>query len=214
MAGLLVAIEGLDGSGKSTLAGGLRDRLEELGHPTVLTREPTSLVTGKVLRERLMGERIGGMVDAAIDAEYFVADRILHNDRIIGPALKSGKHVVSDRYDLGTLAYQSTQGLPLRYLIEKRQALLDLGLIAKPDMQLLVDVAPETAMKRLAATGKRLEKFEALNFLSALRKTYLDLPSHVDDQITILHGDAPPAELLAAAMKAITPLLSHQPPLP
>lgn len=172
-----------------------------------LTQEPTSLATGKVLRERLKGERPGGLIDAAIDSEYFLADRILHNHVTIKPALAAGRNVVSDRYDLGTLAYQSTQGLPIEYLLEKRKWMLQLGLVEKPAVHILVDAEPESAMRRLRRTGKALEKFEHIEFLAALRRTYLELPGRLDDRIAVVDAEQGPDEVLGEAKEIVRPFL-------
>ena len=50
-----IVFEGIDGAGKTTQIKLLASRLEKMNIPCVLTAEPTSLPSGKKLREALSG---------------------------------------------------------------------------------------------------------------------------------------------------------------
>lgn len=205
--GVLVALEGIDGSGKTTVATAVRNLLIQEGFPVLLTHEPTEFMTGQVLRQRLSEGHSGTIVDAEIDTDYFFADRVYHNQTVVKPQLESGVNVVSDRYDLGTLAYQSTQGLPLEYLLERRRWLLSLALVERPVLNIVFDVSPATAVSRLAKAGKRREKFENEEFLAKLRETYQRLLSVVDDPIAVVDAERDVSEVVKDVYKKIRSLL-------
>ena len=72
----LIVIEGLDGSGKGTQAALLAEAMRADGRTVHQTAEPTSSVTGGMLRDAL-----GGIVkrDAYELSALFLLDRIFHN---------------------------------------------------------------------------------------------------------------------------------------
>lgn len=210
--GIFVAIEGIDGSGKSTVATRVVEKLNQKGYQTVLTAEPTKGETGLLLRERLKqsSKESGGVVEGAIDAEYFFADRIYHNHALIKPKLESGIHVVSDRYDLSTLAYQSTQGVDMDYLVEKRDSMRRLDLIEKPTMVILLDVSVETALKRLEGTKKTMEKFEDPNFLTRLKENYFRLYKRLDDNMKLVDAERGIEDVVESACDLITQAIENR----
>lgn len=194
--GLLFAVEGIDGSGKSTIVRSVGKRLVREGYRVRLTAEPSDLETGRVVRARLTRRLADALVDAEIDADYFLADRVYHNYTLIRPWLREGVHVVSDRYDLGTIAYQSCQGLPIDYLLDRRSWLLRLGLIEKPAIHFILDLTPETALARMDSRKLRT-KFENRSFLTRLRSVYQSLPQLVDDRIAVVDAEQSEREVAA-----------------
>ena len=170
--GLLVALEGIDGSGKSSLAERLVERCEARGLPAVLTREPTDTWLGEAVRRSI---REGG--DPFVDAFLFLADHAAHV-RQCSAWLAEGKVVVSDRWGDSCLAYQAAALEP--HLAARGTQALDWLLAAqgpitrRPDVVLLLDLAPELALQRIA-TRPELVKFEEREFLAKVRRNYLDL---------------------------------------
>jgi len=193
--GMLFAIEGMDGSGKTTVASKVGKELVRKGRQVRLTREPSEFETGDVVRSRLTRPLSDSLVEAEIDADYFLADRVYHNFVFIKPLLEHGVSIVSDRYELGTVAYQSTQGLPIDYLLDRRRWLIRMGLVEKAAVHFVLDLQPATALKRLASRGKS-EKFDDVAFLRRLRKTYESLPSLVDDRIVFINAERPVARVV------------------
>lgn len=98
-----VVVEGPDKGGKSTLIEGLKERLD--GN-WLYTHEPSSGDYGQLLRQKL-GEDEDPSVS---DLFLFLADRYDHVENTIEPALQSDEYdgVITDRYHLSTLAYQSS----------------------------------------------------------------------------------------------------------
>jgi dTMP kinase len=109
--GKFIAFEGADGAGTTTQSKLLVKALcKALGSDKVLhTFEPSNGVIGKTLRKILSGtEGALGDVWGWRELSYmFMADRIHHVKAEVIPALKSGMHVVCDRYYASTLVYQS-----------------------------------------------------------------------------------------------------------
>jgi dTMP kinase len=103
-------------------------------------------------------------------ALLFAADRMDHLDSTVAPALRSGAVVVSDRYDLSSLAYQSVtahngpESIPwIREL--NAQAL-------RPDVTIVIDVPAEIAEERRRARGGTEELFDAREIQSRLASVY------------------------------------------
>ena len=181
--GLFVSFEGIDGCGKSTQARMLADYIFELSkyNHVLKTREPYD------------NEKIRKMLVAQADpyshgvelAKMFIEDRKNHVKKLISPTLKSGGYVISDRYSFSTLAYQQTQGVPLKKLVEMHRGL------PIPDLVFIVDVPAEVALKRMKkdSVRKTEQKFEKdKEFITQLRKNYIELTKLPNHHIIIVDG--------------------------
>lgn len=162
--GLFIVIEGLDGCGKSTHRGMLGKRLRELGYRVVETREPSDGPVGRLLRER--SER-GLRFPAEVEALLYAADRLLHINEVVKPALGKGMVVVSERYFYSSVAYQGAEGIDLDWIRRLNRFVL------KPDLAILLDIMPETAVERMR--GRRLTAYEDYETQKRVREIYLKL---------------------------------------
>lgn len=149
---MFIAIEGIDGSGKSTLAKSLAVAMNALGFDTILTREPGSPDLEHVLRD--LFKRPQGPLGANEMAIVFTADRLLHVDGTIRPALAEGKMVVCDRYKLSTAAYQLANGASFGLISQL------LAVPPDPDLTLYVQTPLAVARERLIARGGKLDSYE------------------------------------------------------
>lgn len=161
MAGLLIAFEGLDQSGKQTQAQELRERLRGLGYKVRLVSFPdygTSI--GEEIARALQGER-----DYAPDVMQllFIANRYERK-----PAMEhwidGGLILICDRYRASSIAYGEAHGLDADWLTDIQKFL------AKPDLTILLDISPETALRRKAVGRDRYER--DLQLLERVRKSY------------------------------------------
>jgi dTMP kinase len=161
-----VVIEGIDGCGKSSVAKLVADRI---GKRAVLTREPTESWMGKAVRR---GDK--NQISPFTDALLFMADRVLHTERI-SELLRKKKLVISDRYYHSTVAYQAANlqkefnGDAFNWLLEA-----NLKISLHPDLTVLLVIPPEVALKRVGKRGK-LSRFEKLGFLRKVHNNYLKL---------------------------------------
>ncbi|MBO8144321.1 MAG: dTMP kinase [Thermodesulfobacterium sp.] len=161
--GKLITIEGIDGAGKTTFAKALYEKLKEKGINCIFSCEPTFGPFGKKIKEILIkGENSSQELRA-----LFLKDRMWHVENIIIPALEEGKWVILDRYYLSTLAYQGSQGLPLKELLVENETIAPI-----PDLIIYLDLPLEIAFERIETRKKKLSFFEKKEFLKNVKKNY------------------------------------------
>lgn len=192
---VLITLEGIDGTGKSTLVRALGSRLADL--EPVFTREPTTAWTGEAVRRGIAEE-----VDPIAEALLFAADHAHHVASVVGPALAAGRLVVSDRYSDSRYAYQSVvlEGRvpePLAWL----KALHD-GWTIPPDQTVLLVLAVEEAVRRIAAHDRR-EHFETAETLAKVQAAYLALAEEEPARFVLVDAEKEPAEIAAFVANAI-----------
>jgi dTMP kinase len=149
--GLLVTFEGGEGVGKTTQTQLLIQHLTAAGHPVIGLREPGGTPLGDYLREWLKASDQPLTPEAELF--LFTAARAELVRTQVRPALDAGKVVVLDRYADSTTAYQGYgRRLPLA-LVRSANALATGGL--QPDLVVLLDAPPRTALERtLARAGE------------------------------------------------------------
>lgn len=148
--GALILFEGVDRCGKTTQAKKLVDALSAGGSQAVLMRFPDRETT------------IGKMINAYLKNSTELDDRAVHllfaanrweklND--ILSALRSGKHVVMDRYAFSGVAFSSAKpGMDLEWCKQP-----DAGL-PLPDAVVWMELPVEAAAERGGFGGERYEK--------------------------------------------------------
>jgi dTMP kinase len=156
--GRLIIVEGIDGTGKTTLVKGLYRRLLAHGRPAVCTFEPSDGPWGRKLRKSFSApERLA----PESELELFQKDRRDHVAQVLKPDLAEGKVVVCDRYYFSTMAYQGARGLDPEAIRKANEAFAP-----TPDLVLLLDLAPEVALRRIRDTrGQTPNSFEQLAYL-------------------------------------------------
>ena len=103
--GRFISIEGGEGVGKSTQIAALAAFIEQKGFKVVLTREPGGTEGAETIRQLVLGGSAERWLPRA-EALLFAAARSDHVERLIEPALASGKWVISDRFIDSSRAYQ------------------------------------------------------------------------------------------------------------
>ena len=103
--GRFISIEGGEGVGKSTQIAALAAFIEQKGFEVVLTREPGGTEGAETIRQLVLGGSAERWLPGA-EALLFAAARSDHVERLIEPALASGKWVISDRFIDSSRAYQ------------------------------------------------------------------------------------------------------------
>lgn len=194
-----IVFTGLDGCGKGEQIIRLVKYLYEKNkHKDVyLTREPSNGPFGQKLRQGILKEDKDPMEKARLCLDLYVKDREWHVNNIILPQLKKENIVICDRYHYDTMAFQQTQGIPLKEIIELNKNL------PKPDIVFLLDVDPETALERIEKRGIDKTKFEKLEFMKKLRENFLDLPNHINDNIKIIDAKKSIEEVFSDILKIL-----------
>jgi dTMP kinase len=190
MSGYLVAFEGLDQSGKETQAHLLRDRLKGFGRRVRLVSFPdygTSI--GEEIARALQGEREYG---PDVMQLLFVANRYERKPDM-DAALASGIVLLCDRYVASTIAYGEAHGLDAGWLRDVQ------AFLRPPDLTILLDIAPETAVRRKSSDRDSYERNLAL--LAGVRASYLRQAA--DGQWTVLDGERPRDEVAADVASAV-----------
>ncbi|MGD9997101.1 MAG: dTMP kinase [Ilumatobacteraceae bacterium] len=145
-----IALEGAEGCGKSTQAARLAAALD-----AVLTRETGGTEIGRRIRAILHDTATTGLSHRA-EALLTAADRAQHIEQVVAPSLASGRHVVSDRSVLSTLAYQGYgRQLPLDELRHINGWAIDQ---CWPHLAIFLDVPLTTLEQRMH--GRELDRFE------------------------------------------------------
>jgi len=180
-AGLFIVFEGTEGAGKTTQLARVADRLKELGHDIVVTREPGGTPVAESIRELLLTDH-DEPISPNTEMMLMCASRDQHLTTRIRPALRQGKTVLCSRFVDTTFAYQVTG----RGASEKLFYALTIDVVqdTRPDLTVFIDIDPETSAQRQRARGvdpDRIEKsspefFERVN---AMLRRLATMPNHV-----------------------------------
>jgi dTMP kinase len=205
MRGRLITIEGLDGAGKTTLVAGLSTALHERGRPVFVLREPGGVELSERIRALVKDPAL--TMDPRAEALLYAAARAQLVAEQLQPLLTAGHWVLLDRFVDSSLAYQGAGRALGVAEIRALNAFATGGL--QPDRTLLLRVEPEVGLGRIegrAEDADRLER-ESLAFFGAIAGAYDELAAAEPDRIAVIDASRPPAEVLAAALTAVEPLL-------
>ena len=204
--GKFITFEGGEGCGKSTQVKRLKDALEKDGIRVLLTREPGGTWLSEQIRTLIKDQDTDAPCDRS-ELLLFLAARAQLVKNVIRPALESGTWVVSDRFSDSTLAYQGYgRGLPLDELRQMNDFACD-GL--KPDLTLLLEVAPETAASRMrrreAATQTTADRLELAgdDFHARLRRGFAELAKAEPERIVTIDANGGVDEVWESIWKSM-----------
>jgi dTMP kinase len=171
--GLFISVEGADGSGKSTQARRLADYLRARGHVVVETREPGGGGEGAAAIRHLLLNGPPERWTPSAEALMMYAARAEHLDKLIRPALREGKTVITDRFADSTMAYQGIAGGLGDAAVDALHAIV----VGKddPDLTLILDVPADVGLRRAAGRRAGESRFEDKGpaFQRAVRDAFL-----------------------------------------
>jgi dTMP kinase len=200
--GKFLTLEGVDGAGKSTHLQFIADFVATRGRHVIVTREPGGTDLAERLREAILAHAMAPLLETLL----LFAARADHVARVIRPALEAGSWVVCDRFTDATAAYQGAgKGVPGE-LIERLAAAAHPGLL--PDRTLVFDCSFEVAQKRLAGSGKALDRFEREDraFFERVRAAYLERARAEPARVRVIDAGAALAEIRKALERNLSDL--------
>lgn len=194
--GKLIVIEGIDGAGKSTQVEMLKNCLDPKQFH--FTREATDGPIGQLLRytylpkKRIADERIINML--------YAADRLDHITNSEDGMLKyinDGMNIISDRYYLSTMAYNSYMGkdqVEVDQLISRTIEMNQINMeLLPPDLTIFIDLQPRKALERLDGRDDPRTIYETYDKLSGIYDAYHRsierLRRGYGENIIIVNGD-------------------------
>lgn len=195
-----ITFEGGEGCGKSTQISMLKNYLNERGIPVVQTKEPGGTDVGVELRRILLtGSK--EKFDYVAETLLYFADRRIHLQKKVFPALLEGNWVISDRFADSTTAYQY-------YGHNKQISLEDLEMIYKfvagnfkPNLTILLDIDPRIGLARSFSKAETMEeqelRFESigLEFHNRMREGFLEIAKKEKDRFVVLDANKTIEEL-------------------
>lgn len=206
--GLFIVVEGIDGCGSTTHAKRLAKALRARGRDVRLTCEPTTGPIGALIRQVLQRRLFVPDTDGprafawSTMALLFAADRLDHLDSTVIPALRDGAVVVSDRYDLSSLAYQSVTAPSGERVVPWIREVNACAL--RPDLTLVIDVPHELAEERRGQRGGAEEIFEARELQMKLAAVYQHAERLVpDDRVVHVSGEGSVEEVGQRLLEAL-----------
>lgn len=181
---MFISFEGVDGSGKTTQAQLLKNFLENKGNSVLLTREPGGTKVAEAIRNLLL--HINNSITPMTEAYLYCAARNEHYHKIILPALKNGKIVISDRFYDSTIAYQGAgRKLGIDKMIELNQEFI---FNSRPEITFFLDTPLSVIEERLNKKEMdRMEK-EGLCFLADVRNGYLEIMKREPKRVFPING--------------------------
>jgi dTMP kinase len=136
----------------------------------------------------------------------FVASRAQLIAEVVRPALEEGKIVICDRFSHSTLAYQGYgRGLALD-TIETVNRLATQNL--KPDIVVLLDLAPEEGLSR-KGNLKDVFELQALSFHQRVREGYLEAATREPGRWLVVDARFPKTKIAGIIWERVSQLLQR-----
>ncbi len=170
--GKFIVIEGGEGVGKDAQIDRLKAEFSD--RDIEYTWDPGRTPVGEEIRQIFLSDRD---IDMAIETEIYLlaASRTELLRQVVRPALAHGRHVISNRFVLSTMAYQiyGRGREDLLPLIERVNRFVLQEVL--PDLYIFLDVPPAVSLARVRSRARgsdRIEK-EGLDFYEKVHAGYL-----------------------------------------
>lgn len=199
--GKFIALEGIDGSGKTTQAATIVKLLKKKGYRAIYTKEPTSGLIGRLIREQILS---GKVKVPPVAIQYLMsADRAVHQEEI-EKELRKGTIVITDRYFWSAVCY-GIADLPgeVNYYITALSVLSPYNRFLCPDTTFFLDIPIKTALNRIGGSLKHKEIYDNKEKLIKIKKAYDLLKEKFSKEFTIINADKSIDEVTSDLLKKI-----------
>ena len=189
--GLFIVLEGIDNCGKTSQAKLLQLALMARGMVVIQTREPGGTLVGEEIREILLRPDRLKPINPLAQTLLFYAARAQFLEDAIKPKLDIGVHVITDRFNTSTHAYQGyAQGVSIEVLeFLDREVIEKTGI--RPDLCAIFDISVEESRWRLnnADNENQVWAYEQMGpeFAEKVRQGYLDYAKR-QESVVLLDG--------------------------
>jgi dTMP kinase len=203
-----ITFEGSEGCGKSTQVQRLAARLQQIGIPFVVTREPGGTPIGETIRELLQFAPHSAGMTPETELLLFEASRSQLVRETIKPALERGLCVIADRFFDSTTVYQGAARKLDRQIVERLNAFAVGDSI--PDITFVLDVDAATAHSRMQKPRRadRMEQ-QPVEFYERVREAYRELATREPDRIVLIDGAHAPDKIDNEIWKIISTRFSR-----
>lgn len=194
MKGFLITFEGIDFSGKSVQAKLLHEHLLQKEQPVLFLREPGGTEISEKIRELLLDTKNQNMTSKTELLLYSAARSQMVLQKIL-PHQKKGGIIICDRFCDSTTAYQGYgRQIDLNFIKELNNFVTK-GLV--PDLTFLIDLEPETALKRNRLDHSSFDRLEQenLDFHHRVRRGYLEIARCEEHRFVVVDGEQPVEKL-------------------
>lgn len=189
-----ISFEGLDFSGKTTQVEKLVSRLNAIGFPVQVVREPGGTEISEKIRQILL-DRSHGEMDPRTEILLYSAARSQLVHQCILPRLENGEYVIADRYVDSTTAYQGYgRGLDIAF-VQRLNEFATSRLL--PCKTFFLDISPEEAHRRRKSAGRGSDRLEREDraFFETIRRGYLQIARENPRRYVILNGEDEPEDI-------------------
>lgn len=199
--GKFFAIEGGDGAGKTTFV----NELKKAWPHTVFSREPGGKGMSHLIRLLVLSED-ARIFDPLTMFHLFWASRAENFSSLILPALKEGKTVISDRFDVSTYAFQIGENPHLEDLFWRTREICLQGV---EPIYLNFKVSVLTARARLDRRGGQ-NHFDLREdeYRARVRSMYERFFQHPSVKFVEIDADLPQEQMISRGMGALEKALS------
>lgn len=199
---MFITLDGIDGAGKSTQIGMLCQWLRDRGCAVESVRDPGSTAPGEAIRGLLLDSDLE--MHRRTEALLYMAARSQLVEERIRPALLTDTVVVSDRFLLANVVYQSVGGNEQPDLLWRLGDIATAGL--KPDLTILLDLPAEQAFERLTGPADRMES-RGVDYLEQVRAAFREQLPRSGPQTAIIDATQSIESMHQAIVAAVECLL-------
>lgn len=183
--GLYIVFEGMEMAGKSTVCKKLGAAIKARVTAEPFNETPES----KAFKAKL----VSNTMTKAEEIQGFGTARVEAFQKVIGPYLKHGRDVISDRNFITSMVYQSDKEVPPSEIFSfNRKLLKTYGFDIIPDLVIFIDISHEEFLKRLDKSIKEGREINAKDLMfkdkevfDSYRNKYLRCLDYLVDQYEV-----------------------------